>query len=632
MSDEAAARRVGTTLRDKWVLEELLGIGGMASVYRARHKIGRRDAIKILHPEVAASEQLRARFEQEAHAVNAFRHPGVVEIRDVDTTEDGAPFLVMELLEGESLADRIARPPALEPREVLELGAQTLDVLAAAHARGIIHRDIKPDNLFIGPTGAIKVLDFGIARVRSSERKALTTKAGVTLGTMQYMAPEQARGEEIDGRADVYAVGATMFKLLTGRNVHLVHSDVELLMKAIGEHAPRLLTVKADVTPDIAAILDRALVFDRAHRYPNAETMLADIRAVLDGRSPPHASSAPPIPDPPPRDSLFDTPAAEGAATVSPAKLRAAQQGNAAVNADRPRDAAPVSPLAIVSPAAIDAAAKVHAAQEASAPVSGAEAPHDDRAPSTAASNDVARAENAPEPSPAKVDDARRLAPVGSERDAARNDALPSDASPLAPVGVVTPQLGSFSSPRVADVAPAAVPSVVVTPRAGSFAADVDANARPTVLSAQALPDLDAAVVASARAHAAVSSPTRISDGAIPEDALPSQRSWPTRIAGDVAIPPDAIASRRPRPPAAPPTMKVKTPFGQLAAYVRTKPSVVPLLVAGGIALVALLGTLIAIIWFIAASSGEHTNEAASPGTTAPAPPPKEKGGKNGRR
>ena len=182
--DDGAAKRIGATLRDKWVLEELLGVGGMASVYAARHKIGRRDAIKILHKKVAESDQLRARFEQEAHAVNAFRHPGVVEIRDVDTTEDGAPFLVMELLDGETLAQRLDREHSVEARHILQIAEQVLDVLAAAHARGIIHRDIKPDNLFLSKDGKVKVLDFGIARVRSADKRALTTKAGVTLGTM----------------------------------------------------------------------------------------------------------------------------------------------------------------------------------------------------------------------------------------------------------------------------------------------------------------------------------------------------------------------------------------------------------------------------------------------------------------
>jgi len=334
--DDGAAKRIGATLRDKWVLEELLGVGGMASVYAARHKIGRRDAIKILHKKVAESDQLRARFEQEAHAVNAFRHPGVVEIRDVDTTEDGAPFLVMELLEGESLAQRLDREHSLEPREMLDIAAQVLDVLAAAHARGIIHRDIKPDNLFLSKDVKVKVLDFGIARVRSADKRALTTKAGVTLGTMAYMAPEQARGEEIDGRADVYAVGATIFRSLAGRIVHDVDSQAALVMRVIAHGAPRLRTVIPDIDPNIAAVVDRALAFELEDRYPDAATMLADVRAVLDGKAPPYASTAPEIPERPRASSLFDETPSEvkGKPTVMPAKLQQQREQRAPAFAD----------------------------------------------------------------------------------------------------------------------------------------------------------------------------------------------------------------------------------------------------------------------------------------------------------
>ncbi|MDF2694143.1 MAG: Serine/threonine protein kinase PknB [Labilithrix sp.] len=326
--DSSEANRIGATLRDKWVLEELLGVGGMASVYAPRHQIGRRDAIKILHKKIAESEQLRARFEQEAHAVNAFRHPGVVEIRDVDTTEDGAPFLVMELLEGESLAQRLNREHSVEPREMLEIAAQVLDALAAAHARGIIHRDIKPDNLFLSKDGKVKVLDFGIARVRSADKRALTTKAGVTLGTMAYMAPEQARGEGIDGRADVYAVGATIFRSLAGRIVHDVDSQAALVMRVIAHGAPRLRTVVRDIDPNIAAIVDRALAFELEDRYPDAATMLSDVRAVLHGMAPPYASTAPEIPERPRVSSLFDETPSEvkGKPTVMPAKLQQQQQ------------------------------------------------------------------------------------------------------------------------------------------------------------------------------------------------------------------------------------------------------------------------------------------------------------------
>jgi eukaryotic-like serine/threonine-protein kinase len=289
--EEASARRVGTTLKGKWVLEQLIGVGGMASVYAGRHKIGRLEAIKILHAGVAASPQLRARFEQEAHAVNSFRHPGVVEVRDIDTADDGSPYLVMELLDGESLGARMRRDPPLALADVLRIASETLDVLAAAHARAIVHRDIKPDNLFITTSGAIKVLDFGIARVRSSDAKAMLTKQGVTLGTMAYMPPEQARGEEIDGRADLFAVGATMFRVLAKRLVHDAASEAERVMKVLGEPAPSLATVAPSVPADVVLVVDRALAYDRNHRYPDAATMKADVDALIRGQRPPFAGS-----------------------------------------------------------------------------------------------------------------------------------------------------------------------------------------------------------------------------------------------------------------------------------------------------------------------------------------------------
>jgi serine/threonine-protein kinase len=303
-AEETSVRRVGTTLKDKWVLEQLIGVGGMASVYVGRHKIGRVEAIKILHAEVASSPQMRARFEQEAAAVNAFKHPGVVEVRDIDTAEDGSPFLVMELLEGESLADRIRRDPPLELADVLRVASATLDVLQAAHERGIIHRDIKPDNLFLTRDGALKVLDFGIARVRAGGGRKPMTGVGVTLGTMAYMPPEQARGQEIDGRADVYAVGATMFRMLAKRVVHDAASEAERVMKVLGEHAPSLSSVVPTLAPDVALVVDRALAYDRADRYPDAKTMKADVDALARGEAPAHAKSAPPLPEKPPPSSF----------------------------------------------------------------------------------------------------------------------------------------------------------------------------------------------------------------------------------------------------------------------------------------------------------------------------------------
>ncbi|WP_437970684.1 serine/threonine-protein kinase [Sorangium sp. So ce260] len=300
MTSDTALRRVGTTIRNKWTLERLLGAGGMAAVYVGVHRIGRRDALKILHPQAAKSKEICDRFEREAQAANRFRHPGAVEIRDIDVAEDGAPFLVMELLEGESLAERERRLGGLPLAEVLRFTAQVLDTLGAAHAQGIIHRDIKPPNLYVvgddvapSPAGGprIKVLDFGLARIRQdSSLQGELTRMGLVLGTTPYMPPEQARGRDIDTRADLFAVGATMFRLIAGRHVHEASTDFDLLLKMGREPAPPLALRAPDAPRDVCLVVDRALAFDRDQRYPDARRMLEDVLALLRREAPPYAS------------------------------------------------------------------------------------------------------------------------------------------------------------------------------------------------------------------------------------------------------------------------------------------------------------------------------------------------------
>jgi eukaryotic-like serine/threonine-protein kinase len=273
--------RLGTTLKGKWVLEKLVGVGGMAAVYAGAHKIGRRDAIKILHPEVAKSAELRTRFEQEAAVANSFSHPGAVEIRDIDVTEDGCPFLVMEFLQGETLGEWARRlyekGEAFPIEDLLRFTEELLSALDAAHAQGIVHRDIKLDNIFITDAGSVKVLDFGIARLTHGRS---ITVAGARLGTAAYMAPEQVRGETIDGRADLFSVGATLFRLLAMRRIHEVTSEADLFIKMGTEPAPPLLSVAPKVDPDLAAIVDRSLAFKAASRYPNAAAMAADVQRL----------------------------------------------------------------------------------------------------------------------------------------------------------------------------------------------------------------------------------------------------------------------------------------------------------------------------------------------------------------
>jgi len=322
---EFLERRIGTTIRGKWRIERLLGAGGMAAVYVGVHSIGHRAALKILHPEVAAVAELRARFEQEAHAVNRFTHPGAVAITDHDVAEDGCPFLVMELLEGESLHERIEREKQIEPAEVLRIADELLDVLAAAHAHGIIHRDIKPDNLFLQRDGRVKVLDFGIARMKEGTPKSFQTRTGVAMGTVTYMPPEQIKGEKVDGRADLFAVGATMFRMLTGQRVHDAETHADMLIKMASLPAPALAGVAPHLPSGLCRVVDRALAFSREERYTDALTMQADVRALRQGRDPVYAM-APPVVAPiafaatAPGDPLSSVRSARGVSPAEPTR------------------------------------------------------------------------------------------------------------------------------------------------------------------------------------------------------------------------------------------------------------------------------------------------------------------------
>ncbi|MBW2527551.1 MAG: serine/threonine protein kinase, partial [Deltaproteobacteria bacterium] len=288
---QQAQARVGTMLKGKWRLERLLGVGGMAAVYAATHRIGRQDAIKILHASVSRSRELRQRFEQEAHAVNRFSHPGAVEVRDIDVTDEGEPFLVMELLEGQSLSERVGPKAEIETGELLRYVDELLDVLVAAHAEGIIHRDIKPDNLFIQQDGSLKVLDFGIARMREGASKAQLTMVGARLGTVPYMPPEQVRGLPIDPRADLFAIGAMMFRLIAKRRVHEAPTEAEMVAKMTADPAVPLSFAAEHAPAEVCMVVDRALAFDPDRRYPDAATMQQDVQAARQGQEPPYAAA-----------------------------------------------------------------------------------------------------------------------------------------------------------------------------------------------------------------------------------------------------------------------------------------------------------------------------------------------------
>ncbi|AKV04385.1 Serine/threonine protein kinase [Labilithrix luteola] len=270
---EFAKRHVGTTLCGRYHVDELLGVGGMAAVYRGRHRNGHRVAIKILHPAISLSGDLRERFLKEGYVANAVDHPGAVRVFDDDVGEQ--PFLVMELLEGETLHARWEKHgKKLPPDEVSAWACQLLAVLAAAHAKGIVHRDIKPENLFVTRSGELKVLDFGIARMRTAPGQ-LATVTGRVPGTPSFMAPEQALGiaRDIDARTDLWAVGASMFSLLSGALVHEAETTEQMLVFAASRPARALRVVAPDAPSELAAIVDRALSFERDARWASADEM-----------------------------------------------------------------------------------------------------------------------------------------------------------------------------------------------------------------------------------------------------------------------------------------------------------------------------------------------------------------------
>ncbi|WXB20294.1 protein kinase [Pendulispora albinea] len=247
----------------------------MAAVYGGTHRNGLEVAIKILHDGLASRHDV-GRFRREARLANAIRHPGVVRFTDDDVTEDGSIFMVMDLLEGHTVQERAKHSGRKLPlTEVVFIAHRLLDVLKATHAQGIAHRDIKPGNLFITRMGDLRVLDFGIACFFEDFGAASTTRSGRAMGTPAFMAPEQALGHihAIDGRTDIWAVGATMFSLLSGRFVHEADCASEVLVRAGSERARRIREVAPGLPRRIGEVIDRALAFDKTKRWPDAGAM-----------------------------------------------------------------------------------------------------------------------------------------------------------------------------------------------------------------------------------------------------------------------------------------------------------------------------------------------------------------------
>lgn len=264
---------IGKILDDRYEIIELIGSGGMANVYKALcHRLNRYDAVKIMRDETAANTELRRRFRAESQAVAMLSHPNIVSVYDVSHNDD-VEYIVMELIDGITLKQYLQKKSVLDPSEVLDFTIQTAKALEHAHSKGIIHRDIKPQNIMLLKDGMIKVADFGIASLENT----IEENNGETVGSVHYIAPEQARGEAPDARSDIYSLGIVMYEMLTGRLPYVGNSDVEVAVK----HMNTDPVTPRDIVPSIPEELERiclkAMNSNIDERYQTASEMLADL-------------------------------------------------------------------------------------------------------------------------------------------------------------------------------------------------------------------------------------------------------------------------------------------------------------------------------------------------------------------
>jgi eukaryotic-like serine/threonine-protein kinase len=330
----------GITIRDKYLILDKLGEGGMGTVYSARHLIfNETRALKVVHSSLVEDRSFVKRFKSEAIVSRKLQHPNAVRIEDFDTTDDGRPFIVMEMVEGTNLKKLISQSGVLPVARALSIAAQTADALGAAHKLGIIHRDVKPDNILI-TTGAggdlVKVADFGIAKVREGTIDVGTgytaTLTGMIVGTPQYLSPEQAMGmpgDQIDGRADLYSLGIVLYVMLTGK----LPFDSDTPMGFLMHHAqttpvaPHVVRPDLHIPPEVSALLMKALEKDRNRRFSCAEEMALALRSFT---------------QPAQKTKLFSEPGARApeqvaaAAAVAPRDSQAVEERQR-VSAEKPR-------------------------------------------------------------------------------------------------------------------------------------------------------------------------------------------------------------------------------------------------------------------------------------------------------
>ncbi|HEY2368818.1 MAG TPA: serine/threonine-protein kinase, partial [Polyangiaceae bacterium] len=269
----------GTLLGGRYRVGQELGRGGMGVVYEAvQEGIERPVALKVMYEHLASDASIRERFKREARAVAMIRHPNVVQINDYVESKTEPPFLVMEKLTGETLRDVMKRGDRVSGERMARIAMQVLAGLDAAHRAKVVHRDIKPDNVFLERTTAqrdiVKLLDFGVSKLLDEADDAIKlTRVGHAIGTPSFMAPEQALGDKVDGRADLYALGATMFLVLTGKKIYEVREAADLVRTIMTTVPPLVTTLRPDVHPDLSRVIACALEKNASARYANAMEM-----------------------------------------------------------------------------------------------------------------------------------------------------------------------------------------------------------------------------------------------------------------------------------------------------------------------------------------------------------------------
>jgi serine/threonine-protein kinase len=296
--DEAQAKSkphsseiIGSTLSGRYLVTKKVGQGGMGAVYEATHTlIGKRVAVKVLLEKYAEREAIVARLKKEAQLASSIGNEHIIDITDIGNTDDGRTFVVMEYLEGESLAECLSREHELPEQRILRIASQAASALGAAHAKGIVHRDIKPENLFLlkrKEQDFVKVVDFGISKsLRASgpgedEEAQRLTQTGMVLGTPLYMSPEQARGDDdLDHRVDIYALGVIMYESIAGRVPFVGSNYLSVISQVLNEVPKPLREIRPDVSEELEAIVAKAMAKNRNDRYRDADAMLEDLGAL----------------------------------------------------------------------------------------------------------------------------------------------------------------------------------------------------------------------------------------------------------------------------------------------------------------------------------------------------------------